>query len=149
MEYKVVPIKGRQMMSPIKEQIVSFNQTFGWSVEQSEADFANEHSEYYCLVDKDVVLGYISLHHVLDEVSINHVFIHTDYRKQGLASALVAFVIEQLAYRQVKHLFLEVRAKNEVAIRLYETSGFELLGRRKNYYQNPVEDALIYQKKVG
>ncbi|MBS4462076.1 ribosomal protein S18-alanine N-acetyltransferase [Aerococcaceae bacterium zg-B36] len=149
MEYKVVPIKGRQMMSPIKEQIVSFNQTFGWSAEQSEADFVNEHSEYYCLVDKDVVLGYISLHHVLDEVSINHVFIHTDYRKQGLASALVAFVIEQLAYRQVKHLFLEVRSKNEAAIRLYESSGFELLGRRKNYYQNPVEDALIYQKKVG
>ncbi|MBD3949976.1 ribosomal protein S18-alanine N-acetyltransferase [Tuanshanicoccus lijuaniae] len=149
MEYQVVPIKGRQLISPLKEQLLAFNQTFGWSVEQSEADFANEYSEYYCLVDKEMVLGYVGLHHVLDEASINHVYIQPDYRQQGLAHALINFVLTQLAYRQVKHLFLEVRANNQAAIRLYEASGFELLGRRNNYYQHPVEDALIYQKKVG
>lgn len=145
MSYKVVAIKGTFMMSPIKEQIIEANQTFGWSPAQTVADFANDVSEYYCLVDKEKLLGFVSLHHILSEVSINTVYIEPSKCRQGLATALLDYVLVQLKARNVQSLFLEVRTSNQGAIRLYQNAGFETIATRKNYYQHPIEDALILQ----
>lgn len=149
MNYQVVPIKGRMMMSPIKEQIINENQTFGWSPTQTLADFENEHSEYYCLLNQEELIGYIALHHILDEATINMVYIKKDARKKGLATHLLNYVLEQLRHRDFEHLFLEVRASNTPAIKIYERAEFEPLVVRKNYYQNPTEDAWIMQKKLS
>lgn len=148
MEYHVVPIKGTQMLSPIKEQVIAANENFGWTVQQSLSDFQNEQSEYYCLVEKENLLGYLGLHRFLDEASINMVYIAPPNRQRGLALSLVIFTIDQLAARGVKHLFLEVRVSNQAAINLYSKAGFIAITQRKNYYNHPVEDALIMQKQV-
>lgn len=148
MECQVVAIKGRMMMSPIKEQIVAENQTFGWTDEQTLADFANEHSEYYCLMSEKSLIGYVGLHHILDEATINMIYIQPKYRQKGLATSLLNYVLEQLAYRAIRHLFLEVRESNHSAIKLYRRAGFERLISRQNYYQNPTENAIIMQKKI-
>lgn len=148
MKYKVLAFKGKNALPIIKEQIVQMNQTFGWTKQQSEENFQQPHTEYYCLVDKQEVIGFVSLHHLLDECSILHVFIESTYRQQKLATALMLYVLKQLEYREVKHVFLEVRISNQAAIRLYQACGFETLTIRKNYYTNPVEDALLMQKKL-
>lgn len=147
--YHVVPIRGQAMLSPIKEQIIEANQTFSWSMQQSLGDMDNPHSEYYCLVDKAHLIGYIGLHRVIDEVNINMVYIAPDHRKQGLASHLLDFTLDQLKQRGVKHLFLEVRQTNQPALTLYEKAGFTRLITRPHYYQNPVEDAVIMQMNLG
>lgn len=146
MELKVVPIKGNVMLSPIKEQLIEANRAFRWNAQQTLADFDNEHSEYYCLVNKEILVGYIGLHKIFDEVSINTVWIKETMRKQKLATMLLQFVLEQLHYRKIQSIFLEVRASNEAAIRLYQKFDFMLITRRKDYYQHPLEDALIFQK---
>lgn len=91
----------------------------------------------------EAVVGYISVEYVLDEAHILNLAVHPDYRRMGIATALVEYVIERLRERACRFLYLEVRASNRVARLLYEGFGFRIIGRRKNYYISPVEDGLI------
>lgn len=143
--YQVIPLKGQLIPEIFRSQLIRFNESFGWDASQSLSDFDNALSEYYVMCDEQCIIGYVGLHHVIDEVTINHVYIDVAYRRQGLGTALLNFVIEQLTYREVVHIFLEVRQNNQSAIALYKKSGFQTLITRKHYYSNPVDDALIMQ----
>ena len=72
---------------------------------------------------------------------------HPDFRRRGIAEALVNELVARLKSRESRSLTLEVRASNLSAITLYEKLGFSQIGRRKNYYRNPREDALILRKE--
>ena len=65
----------------------------------------------------------------------------------GIAQALVSKLISLLKKRNSHCLILEVRVSNLPAITLYEKNGFTQIGRRRNYYHNPKEDALILRKE--
>jgi [ribosomal protein S18]-alanine N-acetyltransferase len=69
-------------------------------------------------------------------------------RRRGVGELLVAEIIRRAAGRRVRELFLEVRPSNEKARRLYDRFGFTPVGRRRNYYQEPVEDALVLRRPV-
>jgi len=88
------------------------------------------------------VLGYAGLQTVLDEGYIGNIAVRPDCRRQGvgdaLLSALVRFGRERLSF-----LTLEVRSSNAPAIALYKKHGFHPVGRRRNYYDNPTEDAIL------
>ncbi|MCW6675891.1 ribosomal protein S18-alanine N-acetyltransferase [Aerococcaceae bacterium NML180378] len=141
----VVPFQAQQLPEILREQISEANQTFGWTQAQSQADFANEYAEYYVLLQGTNMLGYLGLHRIMDEATINMIYILPSHRQKGLATDLLSFVLEQLAFREVKHLFLEVRARNIAAQRLYQKLKFQPLTVRKNYYQQPADDAVIMQ----
>ena len=68
-------------------------------------------------------------------------------RRQGVARALILALIGELKKRGSRCLTLEVRASNDPARALYESLGFAHVGTRRNYYQNPKEDALILRKE--
>lgn len=89
------------------------------------------------------ILGYAGLTVVLDEGYINNVAVREEYRKQGIASALLDVFIRFAKAHQLAFLTLEVRASNSAAITLYHKHGFEEVGRRKNYYEDPKEDAIL------
>ena len=77
-----------------------------------------------------------------------NIAVHPDYRMRGIGKALINELIPILAARNVLRLALEVRVSNETAIGLYKKLGFEIVGRRPNYYRNPKEDAFIMRKEL-
>ncbi len=71
------------------------------------------------------------------------------WRRQGQAEALVQELCRQFAARGGKQMFLEVRSQNIPALQLYRKLGWQETGLRKNYYSDPVDDALVFVGKLG
>ena len=92
------------------------------------------------------VAGYIGSQTVPPESDVMNVAVHPDFRRQGIAEALVNGLWSRLEQAGNTSLTLEVRASNFPAIALYEKLGFVQVGRRPNYYRNPKEDARILRK---
>ena len=115
-----------------------------WSY-KAISDFA-EYDTNRILVAKidDTVVGYITYSVVLDEVQIANVATHPDFRKRGIGKDLLTTLFNLAKENDMHIITLEVRQSNIPAINLYEKCGYELSGRRKNYYKNPTEDALLY-----
>ena len=88
------------------------------------------------------VLGYAVLSAVLDEGNLDNIAVAPHCRRQGIADALLS-ALAGFGRTSMSFLFLEVRASNLPAIALYEKHGFVPVGRRKNYYESPREDALL------
>ena len=87
-------------------------------------------------------LGYAVLSTVLDEGNLDNIAVAPAYRRQGVADALLS-VVTGFGREHLSRLMLEVRASNAPAIALYEKYGFAAVGRRKNYYDAPREDAVL------
>ena len=95
------------------------------------------------LDDDGAVIGFLVLSSVLDEGSVDNVAVAPEHRRSGVADALTADTVRRAKERELSFLTLEVRASNDPAIRLYEKHGFREVGRRKNYYEKPREDAIL------
>ncbi len=80
---------------------------------------------------------------ILDEAHITLMAILPDYRGRGWGQDCCGGFMAEAVAIGMHHATLEVRASNEAAVKLYEKMGFETLGKRKKYYQNPEEDALV------
>lgn len=89
------------------------------------------------------VAGFCAFWLVFDEIHINNVAMRPDFRERGIGTALLRRVLAEARQLGARRATLEVRASNERARRLYERLGFYVAGVRRNYYTNPVEDALI------
>ena len=92
------------------------------------------------------VLGYAGLMVVADEGYITNVAVFPEYRRQGIAAQILQVFVQFAEANRLAFLTLEVRPSNAAAIALYQGFGFEEVGRRKNYYDLPKEDALILTK---
>jgi len=89
------------------------------------------------------VAGYLVAHHAADMGEILNVAVHPDRQRSGIGTALVEDALWQLACQGVAIVFLEVRESNTTAQRLYESMGFEAVGKRRGYYRQPTEDAVV------
>jgi len=117
-----------------------------WSERSIASELNNKLAFWLVAVEGETVAGYIGSQTVMDETDMMNVAVHPDFRRQGVAEALVNKLVENLKRMGSHCLTLEVRASNAPAIALYEKLGFSEIGRRKNYYRNPREDALILRK---
>ncbi|MBR3242234.1 MAG: ribosomal protein S18-alanine N-acetyltransferase [Lachnospiraceae bacterium] len=93
-------------------------------------------------------IGYAAVMCVLDEGNLVSIGVHDDYRQMGIASELLDIVYDMAHDRGVTSINLEVRTSNEAAIALYEKHGFVQNGRRKDFYRDPKEDALLFIKEL-
>lgn len=107
----------------------------------------------YCLKavscsDSSLLLGYVGFLHVLDEGEITSIAVAPSFRMQGIGSALLLCLVDLASTQGIVKIHLEVRTGNTAAISMYEKHGFLLSGRRKNYYADTGEDALILTRHI-
>lgn len=88
------------------------------------------------------VAGYIVARLSAGELHINNVAVRTEFRGQGIGKALLTRILAQGKKLDAAAAFLELRAGNTIALSLYEKAGFVPVGKRRNYYSDPVEDAV-------
>ena len=115
-----------------------------WSREAFVSEIRDNECAHY-LVGETAgrVVAYGGFWRVLDEGHITNVAVHPDYQGLGYGKALLAALLAQAAARGVASATLEVRESNARAIHLYEKFGFEPAGRRRGYYADNGEDAII------
>ena len=89
------------------------------------------------------VAGYVGMQHILDEGYICNIAVFPEYRRRGVATALLHALDAYAKENGMASISLEVRQSNTAAQQLYSRFDFETVGRRKHFYQNPTEDALI------
>ncbi|MFR8735906.1 MAG: ribosomal protein S18-alanine N-acetyltransferase [Butyricicoccus sp.] len=87
--------------------------------------------------------GYVGCQTVLDEGYITNVAVSPDFRRQGIARALIAELTAKAGENKLAFVTLEVRESNAPAIALYTGAGFAPVGKRKNFYSNPTENAVL------
>ena len=97
--------------------------------------------------DAGKVAGYAGLQVILDEGYITNVAVRPECRRNGIAGKLLQVFLDFGQANHLAFLTLEVRASNYDAIALYGSRGFRSVGRRKNYYEHPKEDAIIMTKE--
>jgi ribosomal-protein-alanine N-acetyltransferase len=114
--------------------------------------------EYTKLVNSEIILvaeeagrlmGFVCAKIVAGEWEIENVAVASEFLRRGVASALIHDLIRRSETRSAAAILLEVRESNLPARRLYEKHGFREVGRRRGYYQTPVEDAILYSREVG
>ena len=90
-----------------------------------------------------VVIGYGCTWHVHEELRINNIALHPDWRGRSIGRALLRRMLDEGCRAGCRIALLEVRPSNAAALALYESEGFVQIGRRKNYYRAEREDALV------
>ena len=136
----------------LEEVMVIENETFSapWT-ETGYFTFLIRDDTLFLVAEDDGIVGYCGVVMAQDEGDITNVAVRKDRRRQNIGTRLMEELIRQTSQAGVKKLFLEVRKGNEKAISLYKKMGFEKCGLRKNYYQDPVEDAILmkHEEMVG
>lgn len=145
--YKLVPMDRGHIKEIAQIERECFSMP--WSERVLEEELYNPQASFIVAQRADgAVLGYAGLHVAVDEGYIDNVAVREDYRRQGIADDLLD-VFVRFGRVNLAFLTLEVRPSNEAAIGLYFKHGFAQVGRRKNYYENPREDAIIMTLEFG
>ena len=146
MHVRIVPMTADHLDEVAELERVCF--TTPWSRNMLAEELDNYLSAFLvALDDNDNVAGYAGLQAVLDEGYITNVAVRPDCRRQGIAGKLLQVFLDFAKGNHLAFLSLEVRASNYDAIALYGSRGFRSVGRRKNYYEHPREDAIIMTKE--
>ncbi len=121
-----------------------------WSRRLFKETLAFPHSVNFVIrASTGALLGYINFYLIAEEAHMLNLAIHPDWRKKGVAAQLLQHAIDFLKRRNAAHVFLEVRESNLDAINLYQRFGFEMIGKRKRYYVETNEDALVMHLASG
>jgi [ribosomal protein S18]-alanine N-acetyltransferase len=89
------------------------------------------------------VIGYVIFWIIGEDVQINNIAVHPDFRGMGIGGRVLRHVIGEVRLRGAQLITLEVRPSNTAALSLYKTLGFKTMGIRKGYYTMPPEDAIV------
>lgn len=120
-----------------------------WSERSFREAIEHPAVHFVCARDADGrVLGYVVAWFVVDQGEIANLAVARAGWGQGVGRALLDHALEEGERRGVSAVFLEVRDSNERARRLYRSSKFEEIGRRRRYYSKPVEDAIVLRRTL-
>lgn len=113
-----------------------------WTLEQIASSMASQDEDYYLAFEGQELVGFLAVQTVLDEMEILQIAVRADFQRLGIASQLMAAVMDWEG-----DIFLEVRESNSAAQTLYTRQHFTKIGKRKDYYRNPVEDAVMMKRE--
>ena len=147
MNYKLVPMDRSHLAGVAELERMCFSAP--WNEAMLEEELYNDTASFIVAEGEDgQVLGYAGLHVILDEGYIDNVAVRPTCRRQGIADRLLD-VFCRFGQANLAFLTLEVRPSNTAAVALYEKHGFQEAGRRKDYYENPREDALLLTREFA
>ena len=118
-----------------------------WSLTGLFSFFLREDVKFLVALEGEKIVGYCGIVTVLDEGDVVKVAVDQEYQGQGIGTALMENLIQRMQESGVRTIHLEVRQSNESAIALYRKMGFAEDGIRKDYYENPVENALLMSRR--
>lgn len=113
-----------------------------WSEKQILSDMQQDNVDYFFVKKDEKDVGFLAISQLAGELEITNIAIKKAYQGHGLGSQLLAN-LDHVDFP----IFLEVRASNTPAQALYEKFGFDIIGKRKQYYHEPVEDAIIMKRE--
>ena len=149
MPYSIEPMRERDLIDVVEIEETSGLNRWGYDAYRREL-FTNPNSIMIVarnLVPGPGVIGFFAGWIVEDELHVNNVASHREYRRIGVGRSLMESAIDEGGRRGVAFVILEVRASNEGAQLLYRDLGFNIVGRRREYYRLPTEDALVMKLK--
>jgi [ribosomal protein S18]-alanine N-acetyltransferase len=150
----IVPMSEHDLMEVVEIEETTGLSQWGWEAYRSEL----EKPEAVMLVARRNapedetgrrLSGYIAARINADELHINNIGVWADARRRGVGGALLGAALELAARCGAYEAVLEVRAGNLPAQAMYERLGFEVVGERRNYYKEPVEDAKIMTRRLA
>ena len=104
--------------------------------------------QLFVVKENDEVIGFIILSVVGSEAEVLQIAVKGNLRRKGAGTFLINNILRWCSRNEVRSMYLEVRISNKNAIDLYRKTGFEVIGKRKNYYDDPIEDALIMTRRI-
>lgn len=118
-----------------------------WSKDSFVQEITKNHLAFYLVAKVDEkAVGYIGVWKIMNEGHITNVAVHSAFRRQGIGERLISELLSLCEKNEMDCFTLEVRETNEPAKALYRKFGFYEIGRRKGYYQDNGEDAIIMWK---
>ena len=146
MHVRIVPMTADHLDEVADLERICFSAP--WSRKMLAEELDNAISAMLVAVDDaGKVLGYAGVQVILDEGYITNVAVRPECRRQGIAGKLLKVFLDFAQGNKLAFLTLEVRASNQAAIILYGRHGFRSVGRRRNYYEHPREDAIIMTRE--
>ena len=121
--------------------------TTPWSEKGIGDELSNPFAFFFVALSDGVVAGYIGAHNIVGEVYITNVAVSESFRRKGIAEKLIRTLVDFCENEGMDFVTLEVRRSNEAAKKLYSKMGFEEVGERKDFYENPREDAILMTYK--
>jgi ribosomal-protein-alanine N-acetyltransferase len=120
-----------------------------WTEEHFQAELLNSFSHFYVAGDlkNSALVGFLIFWRLDDELELHKIAVVKDCQRRGYGSSLLDFFISTGRSWHCQSALLEVRDSNAAAIRLYEKFAFQCVGRRREYYSLPAEDALVFRLK--
>ena len=143
MKVRIVPMTADHLDDVARLEQICFSRP--WSRRMLAEELENQCAAFLVALEPgtDKVAGYAGLLVMADEGYITNVAVFPEYRRRGVAEQIIQVFCDFAQGNHLAFLTLEVRPGNAPAISLYNSFGFEEVGRRKNYYDLPREDALI------
>lgn len=117
-----------------------------WPISSFEEELKNMFATYLIAKIDNKVVGYIGLWFVMDECHVTNIAVHSEYRRNKIATKLIEEMLTLCKEHEISYILLEVRKSNLPAINLYKKFGFNEDSIRKDYYKNPDntrEDAIM------
>jgi len=134
---RAMQVKDLQQVLQIEQQLF----VDAWSAEMFRQEIEQKAS--FVLEFDGQLIGYICGWFLYEEFNLTNLAVATRFQGRGYGKVLVNYLIDYVRQQGFKSIFLEVREFNDAARKLYEKCGFQIAGRRKKYYKNPEEDALL------
>ena len=132
-----------EWMLPQLEELEKLCFSLPWTIEQLRSQLPDEHHIFLTALEGEHLLGYVGMMYVLDEGYISNVAVAPEARRKGIGDALIEELMRRAELLGLAFVTLEVRQSNAPAAALYEKHGFTAVGKRKNYYDLPREDAVL------
>ena len=142
----IVPMEERHLDDLARLERLCFSRP--WSRQALKEELTNPAVCFLVGEEAGEVLGYAGMHCAAGECYVDNVAVFPEARRQGVGRKLMEALLQAAAARGGEFLSLEVRPSNLEALALYRGLGFREVGRRRWFYDDPVEDGLLLTKDL-